>query len=76
MPNLKRNGALLPYAEEVKFWGMVFDSKQTWAKHIDNLKLKVKKSLNLLTVIFEFDWNTGKKSLLWIYDALCRAKLN
>ena len=32
------------------FLGMIFDSKLTWAKHIDDLKLKVKKSLNLLKV--------------------------
>ena len=63
------------YADEVKFWGMIFDSKLTWAKHIDDLKLKVKKSLNLLKVISGFDW-VQTRYLLLIYDALCRSKLD
>ena len=76
VPHLKLDGAILPYADEVKFLGMIFDSRLTWAKHIDDLKLKVKKSLNLLKVISGFDWGADKKSLLQIYDALCRSKLD
>ena len=76
MPHLKLDGAILPYADEVKFSGMIFDSKLAWAKHIDDLKLKVKKSLNLLKVISRLDWGADKKSLLRIYDALCRSKLD
>ena len=76
VPHLKLDGAILPYADEVKFLGVIFDSKLTWAKHIDDLKLKVKKSRNLLKVISGFDWGADKKSLLWIYDALCRSKLD
>ena len=61
VPHLKLDGAFLPYAEEIKFLGMIFDSKLTWAKHIDELKLRVKKPLNLLKVIFGFDWGADKK---------------
>ena len=76
VPHLKLDGAILPYADEVKFLGIIFDSILTWAKHIDDLKLKVKKSLNLLNVIFGFDWGADKKFLLRIYDALCRSNLD
>ena len=64
MPHLKVDGAILLFADEVKFLGMIFDSKLNWAEHIDDLKLKVKKSLSLLKVIFGFDWGADKKSLL------------
>ena len=73
---LKLDGTILPYADEVKFLGMIFDSNLTWTKHIDDLKLKVKKSLNLLNVIFGFEWVADRKLLLRIYDALCRSKLD
>ena len=76
MPHLKLDGAILPYADEVKFLGIIFYSKLTWAKHIDDLNLKVEKSLNLLKVISGFDWGADIKSLLWIYDALCWSKLD
>ena len=76
VPHLKLDGTILLCADEVKFLGMIFYSKLTWAKHIDDLKLKGKKSLNLLKVISGFDWGADKKSLLRIYDALCRSKLD
>ena len=76
MPHLKLDGATLPYADDVKFLGMIFDSKLTWAKYIDDLNLKVKKYLNLLKVISGFHWGADKKPLLRIYDALCRSKLD
>ena len=76
IPHLKLDGNILPYANDVKFLGMTFDSKLTWAKHIDNLKCKVKNSLNLLKVVSGLEWGADKKSLLQLYDALCRSKLD
>ena len=75
VPNLILNDNLIPYEKEVKFLGMIFDSKLTWASHIDFLKIKVKKSLNILKVVAGFDWGADKKSLLRLYDSLCRSKL-
>ena len=69
VPNLKLNRALLPYAEELKSFGKIFNFKLIWAKHIDNLKLKVKKFLNLLKMIAVFSWDADKK-ILRIHDAL------
>ena len=76
IPNLKLDDMILPFADDVKFLGMTFDSKLTWAKHIDILQCKVKKTLNLLKVVSGFEWGADKKSLLRLYDALCRSKLD
>ena len=43
VPTLKLNGNILPYENNVKFLGMIFDEKLTWGKHIDYLKIKVEK---------------------------------
>ena len=75
VPNLELDGAILPYADEVEFLGMIFDSRLNWAKHTGNLKLKVKGSLSLSKVISEFDCGADKRSLLWIYDAICSSTL-
>ena len=76
IPVLTLNGNILPYEKEVKFLGMIFDEKLTWNKHIDNLKIKVKESLNILKVVSGFSWGADKKSLLKLYDSLCRSKLD
>ena len=76
VPTLTLKGDILPYEKEVKFLGLTFDSKLTWASHIDDLKTRVKKSLNILKVISSYDWGADKKSLLKLYDSLCRSKLD
>ena len=55
---------------------MTFDKKLTWSSHIENLKRKVRKSLDILKVVSGFDWGADKKSLLRLYNALCRSKLD
>ena len=76
VPVLKLNGEIIPYDNKVKFLGMTFDPKLTWSSHIDTLKIKVKKSLNILKVVSGFNWGADKKSLLRLYNALCRSKLD
>ena len=76
VPNLLLNDNILPYADEVKFLGLTFDKKLTWSSHIDNLKVKVKKSLDILKVVSRFDWGADKRSLLRLYNALSRSKLD
>ena len=76
VPNLILNGEILPYKDEVKFLGLTFDRKLTWCSHIENLKRKVRKSLDILKVVSGLDWGADKKSLLRLYDALCLSKLD
>ena len=76
VPTLTLNGNILPYENTVKFLGMTLDKKLTWSNHIDNLKVKVKNSLNILKVVSGFDWGADKKSLLKLYNTLCRSKLD
>ena len=76
IPNLKLKDSIIPYEREVKFLGMILDCKLTWSSHIDSLKVKVKKSIDILKVVSSFSWGADKKSLLRLYDSLCRSKLD
>ena len=67
---------ILPYEKTVKFLGMTLDEKLTWSNHIESLKLKVKKSLNILKVVSGFDWGADKKTLLKLYNSICKSKLD
>ena len=75
IPNLKLRDTLIPFEKEVKFLGMIFDNKLTWSSHIDSLKIKVKKSLDILRVVSGFSWGAPKESLLRLYDSICRSKI-
>ena len=74
-PKLILKGSIIPYEDQVKFLGVTFDKKLTWGPHINELKIKVKKSLNILKVVSSFDWGADRKSLLKLYNSLCRSKL-
>ena len=76
IPTLTLNGSILPYEKEVKFLGMVFDEKLNWSSHIDQLKIKVRQSMSILKVVSSFHWGADKKSLLRLYDSLCRSKID
>ena len=76
VPTITMKDIIIPYEKEVKFLGMKFDAKLTWASHIENLKLKVKKSLNILKVVSSHKWGADKKSLLNLYNSLCKSKLD
>ena len=75
IPTLMLKGNIIPYEDQVKFLGLIFDKGLTWGPHIDFLKIKVKKSLNILKVISSYDWGADRRSLLRVYDSLCRSKL-
>ena len=76
VPTLTLNGSIIPYESQVKFLGVLFDEKLTWRPHIDDIKLKAKRSLNILKVVSSFDWGADKRSLLKLYNAVCRSKLD
>ena len=55
---------------------MYLDRKLLWNEHIDQLKVKVQKSLNILKVVSRYNWGADKTSLLRLYNALCLSKLD
>jgi ribonuclease HI len=61
---------------EVKFLGVIFDSKLSWKQHINYIIEKCKKRLNLLRAISGYTWGACKKTLLTIYRALIRSILD
>ena len=75
-PTLKMGDEILPLEKEVKFLGMIFDSKLTWSSHIDMLKVKVKKSLDIIKVVSNHNWGADRKSLIRLYDSICKSKID
>ncbi|XP_067122855.1 uncharacterized protein [Centruroides vittatus] len=75
-PEIHLNGVKIPMVNEAKFLGVVFDHKLTFLPHLRNLKSRCLKSLNLLKVLCCSSWGADKCSMLRIYRALVRSKLD
>ena len=76
VPTLFLKDIILPYEDQVKFLGVIFDKKLTFGPHINDLATRVKKTLNILKVISHFDWGADRKTLLRLYKSLCLSKLD
>ena len=55
-PKLILYGTAIPVVQEVKFLGLIFDSKLTFLPHLRYLKKKCMKALNLLRVLPNTSW--------------------
>ena len=75
-PNPKLYGQQLPVEEQVKFLGLFFDKKLSFIPHIKYMKDKCRKALQLLQVISSKDWGGDRTTLLMIYRAHIRSKLD
>ena len=75
-PELKIYDSPIPMVEETKFLGLIFDRKLTFKPHIKSLKDKCLKAINLLRVVAHTDWGADSPTLLRLYRALVRSKLD
>ena len=66
----------IPIKNSVRFLGLWFDSRLTWKVHIEQLLIRVNRSLNLLKMIAGSDWGADRQSLLMVYKALIRSKID
>ena len=75
-PVLKLDGVEIPVVDQYKFLGVIFDRKLSFIPHINYLKAKCHKALQLLRVVAHTDWRADKSTLLKLYRSLVRSKLN
>ena len=75
-PVLKLDGVEIPVVDQYKFLGVIFDRKLSFIPHINYLKTKCHKALQLLRVVAHTDWGDDKSTLLKLYRSLVRSKLD
>ena len=74
-PELTMYGQPLTYVQQVKYLGLIFDNRLLWRPHILNLKDRCMKDLNLLKVLSHYSWGSDTVTLLRLYNALIKPKL-
>jgi ribonuclease HI len=75
-PEIHLDGGTISIENEVKFLGIIFDRKLSFRPHILHLRKKCQRSLNILKVLSNTSWGADRSSLLKIYHAVIRSKLD
>ena len=75
-PSLTMDGDPIKVVKEMRFLGLVFDSKLSLLPHIRALKARCLKALDVLKVLAATEWGADSTILLQLYRALVRAKLD
>ena len=63
-------------SKQVKFLGLIFDTKLSFLPHIKYVKEKCQQGLNILKVISHTDWGADRQTLLLLYRSLVRSRLD
>ena len=75
-PDLRLNGSSIKVVTEAKFLGVIFDQRFSFLPHLKYLKSSCQKALNVLRVVGHTDWGADRTTLLKLYRALVRSKLD
>jgi hypothetical protein len=75
-PSLRHCNTEMSVVNEMKFLGIIFDSKLTFKRQIANLRKKCLNAMNLLRVVACMDWGADSATLLRLYRSVVRLKLD
>ena len=66
----------LKVVREQKFLGLILDTKLTWVPHFKYLRIHCMKTMRLMKTLSRLSWGADRMSLIRIYRALIRSKLD
>ncbi|XP_072395249.1 uncharacterized protein [Diabrotica undecimpunctata] len=75
-PQLKLCNQILNYADEIRFLGMIFDTKLTWKKHILRIKKTCQNGINLMKTVSNKNYGADYNCLIQVYKTLIRSKID
>ena len=75
-PAIRIGDTFLPVEDSTKFLGLWWDSHLSFKKHISVLKTQCREALNLLRVVAHLKWGGDRDTLLMLYRAIIRFKLD
>lgn len=75
-PDIFMDNKKINVVDCVRFLGIYFDKKLTFLPHALQLRKKCEKSLNLLKVLSNTSWGADRTTMLRIYRAVIRSKID
>lgn len=74
-PTLRIHNRLIPFHPTIKFLGLTFDMRFRWTPYIRSLKADCYRRMSLLRCLSHHDWGGDRTTLLRLYKAYIRSKL-
>ena len=75
-PILKIYGEQIRVVESTRFLGLIIDSRLSWKQHVEFLRQSTVAATNLIKHLSHLSWGADRKTLLRLYGALVRSKLD
>ena len=75
-PDLTLNGSPIAIKNRAKYLGLTFDERLNWRAHIDDLKARCHKAMNLLKCLSWKSWGSDRATLLRLYRTIIRPRLD
>jgi len=75
-PSLFLDGRPILFKAEARFLGLILDGKCSWKPHIAQLKTECMQRMNLLKALSRKAWGADRTTLLRLYRAIIRPKLD
>ena len=76
VPSLTLHGKELKVEEEVKFLGLVFDRILSFKPHVEYLRRKCQRAMNLLKMLSHTEWGADREILLTLYKTYIQSRLD
>ena len=73
---IRIGNTFLPVEDSTKFLGLWWDSRLSFKKHISVLKTQCREALKLIRVVAHLKWGGDRDTLLMLYRAIVRSKLD
>ena len=74
-PALTIYNSQIPVVSQTKFLGVILDNKLNFKAHIDYIRQKCEKGMNLLKVVAKMDWGADRSVLLRLYRSFVCSRL-
>ena len=69
------NGKIIKEEESQKYLGLIIDKSLTWNKHIEYLRTDCRRRMNLLKHVGHLSWGADTKTLILMYKAIIKSKI-
>ena len=69
------NGNRIPYRKTHKFLGIILDTNLTFRTHVEHIRARCTKRINVLRCVSGFSWGADRKTLQVLYVGLIRSTI-